>query len=366
MSNIPSSRLKGMAESDRAQNQPVGRTTATGPHRTITRDTAPSRRDSRLPAVTLGGLIRYSGVLGTIVLVIGFAVYLPGIFLTETTFRTILSNQAATGILAMAALLPLAAGQFDLSFAAVAGLSLVVSVKLSTETSLSLPLVILAAIGCSLACGVAIGSLIAFLNLDSIIVTLGASTLILGILEYLTGGKTLYGHFDPRFLNLGRGSLGPVPYVVVFLAALSLLVWIWLEHTPSGRYTLAVGSNPTAARLAGRSVARTYLLVMMASSLLAGIGGVLLAAQANVAATATAPGYLLPALAALLLGATQVRDRANVAGTLIALILLGTGIKGLQLAGAEDWVTPVFNGAVLILAVIAASIRQRRAAVGRS
>ena len=365
MSNVPSSRLEGTAASSTSQGESGERTTAAGVGRTIQSDTTPRGRRSRLPAVKLGGLIRYSGVLGTIVLVVGFAVYLPGIFLTETTFRTILSNQAATGILAMAALVPLAAGQFDLSFTTVAGLSLVVSVKLSTETSFSLPLIIVAAIACSLACGVVIGSLIAFLDLDSIIVTLGASTLILGILEYLTGGKTLYGHFAPRFLDLGRGSLGPVPYVVIFLAALSLLVWVWLEHTPSGRYTLAVGSNPTAARLAGRSVPRTYLLVMMASSLLAGIGGVLLAAQANVAATATAPGYLLPALAALLLGATQVRDRANVAGTLIALILLGTGIKGLQLAGAEDWVTPVFNGTVLILAVIAASIRQRRAALSR-
>ena len=77
-----------------------------------------------------------------------------------------------------------------------------------------------------------------------------------------------------------------------------------------------------------------------------------------------AQGYLLPVIAALFLGATQVRERPNVGGTLIAIFLLGTGIKGLQLAGAATWVTDVFNGAVLILAITAASIRRRHAAVG--
>lgn len=327
---------------------------------------APGGRAISLPAgreIWIGS-IRYSGVIGTLLLVLGFSLYLPNVFFTEVTLRTILSNQAITGFLALAAIIPLAAGLFDLSFAAVAGLSLVVTVKLSIETDLSVGVISLIAVACAIACGTVAGSLIALLELDAFIVTLGMSSLVLGLTELLTGGETLYGQFSPSFRDLGQGDLGPVPYLVLALALLAVVVWVWLEHTPAGRYTLAVGSNSVAARLAGRSVRRTYLLTMMASSCVAGIAGVLLAAQAGVAATTTGPGFLLPALAALLLGATQVRERANVMGTLIAVILLGTGIKGLQLAGADTWVTEVFNGAVLILAVAAASVRVRQAAAG--
>ena len=307
--------------------------------------------------------IRYSGVLGIAALVIGFTLYLPNLFFTQVTLRTIIANQAIAGFLALAALIPLAAGLIDLSFAAVAGLSLVITVWMSIHTGYSIWVIAVIAVACAAACGLVSGALVAFVRLDSFIVTLGMSSLVLGISELLTGGTTLYGSFGKNFVNLGQGTMGPIPYLTVALAVLAILVWVWLEHTTAGRYTLAVGSNPIAARLAGISVARTHLATLVASSVVAGIGGVLLAAQVGNGSTTIGPGYLLPAIAALFLGATQVRERANVVGTLIAIFLLGTGIKGLQLAGAATWVTDVFNGGVLILAVAAAAIRSRHAAV---
>lgn len=310
------------------------------------------------------GSIRYSGLFGIGILIFGFSLYLPDLFFSEVTFRSIISNQAITGFLALGALIPLAAGLIDLSFASVAGLSLVVTVKLSTHGTLSIWVIALIAISCALACGLVSGMLVAFLNLDSFIVTLGMSSLVLGIAERLTNSYTLYGKFGSRFTRLGQGSIGPFPYLTLALAALAGVIWIWLEHTPSGRYTLAVGSNPVAARLAGISVLRTHLTTLGASSLVAGVGGVLLAAQVGNGSTTTGPGYLLPSIAAVFLGATQVRDRANVLGTIIAIFLLGTGIKGLQLAGAATWVTDTFNGGVLILAITAARIRSRHVAEG--
>jgi ribose transport system permease protein len=307
--------------------------------------------------------IRYSGAVGIAALVVLFTLYLPNLFFTEVTLRSIVANVAITGILALAAVVPLAAGVFDLQFAAVAGLSLVITVELSTR-DMSLWTVSLIAILCAGACGLVGGALVAFLQLDSLIVTLGSSSVILGLAMLITDGTTLFGEFPQGFKELGQGTRGPIPNLAFVLVALALVVWIWLEHTPAGRYTLAVGSNPIAARLAGLSVARTHLMVMLVSSLIAGMGGVLLAAQVGNGSTATGPGYLLPALAAVFLGATQVRERPNVVGTMIAIFLLGTGIKGLQLSGAATWVTPVFNGGVLILAVAAAALRSRRAAVG--
>lgn len=310
--------------------------------------------------------IRYSGLLGIAVLVLIFTLWLPGLFFTQVTLRTIIANQAVTGFLALGALIPLCAGLIDLSFGAVAGLSLTVTVWLNINTGMSMWIDAIIAIACSVLCGLVSGVLIAVFRLDSFIVTLGMSSLTLGIAELITANESLYGRFPSGFTTMGQGKIGPIPYLTIALVVLAIILWIWLEHTPGGRFTLAVGSNPVAARLAGISVTGTYLGSMLASALVAGIAGVMLAAQAGNAASTIGPGYLLPAIAALFLGATQVRDRVNVVGTIIAVFLLGTGVKGLQLAGAQTWVTDVFNGGVLILAIFAAAMRGRRATTGTS
>lgn len=310
------------------------------------------------------GAIRYSGIFGIALLVLVYSFTLPGVFLSEVTLRTIISNQAITGILALGALIPLAANLIDLSFGAVAGLALVITIWCSYSTEIPSGGIALIAIAAAMSCGLMSGVLVAYVQLDSFIVTLGMSSLVLGLSALITGGDTLYGTFDQGFVSLGQGALGPIPYLTMILIVLAVCVWIWLEHTPAGRYTQAVGSNPTAAKLAGISLQRTQLLTLLVSSLIAGLAGVLLAAQVGNGSTAIGPGYLLPVIAALFLGATQVRERANVIGTLIAVFLLGTGIKGLQLAGASAWATDTFNGGVLLLAVAAAAIRRRQAAVG--
>jgi ribose transport system permease protein len=306
-------------------------------------------------------LIRFSGVVGIVLLVISFSLYLPHLFFSEVTFRTIVSNQAIAGFLALGALIPLAAGLIDLAFASIAGLSLVTCVWLSLNTGLNAWEMALVAVGIAGLCGLVSGLFVALLHLDSFIVTLGMSSLVLGISERITNSNTLYGKFAPDFVRLGQGSIGPVPYLAIALVALGVVVWVWLEHTASGRYVLAVGSNPTAARLSGIKVSRTYVYVLTVSSLVSGLAGVLLAAQVGNGSTTTGPGYLLPAIAALFLGATQIKNRPNVAGTIIAVLLLGTGIKGLQLAGAATWVTDFFNGGILLVAIAAAVLRRRTA-----
>ena len=308
---------------------------------------------------------RYSGVMGIGLLILVYSLMLPGVFFTEVTLRTIIANQAITGIIALGALVALTAGMIDLSVGAVAGLAMVYTVWASVNTDMSTWIICAIAVLLATSCGAINALLVTLIDLDSLIVTLGMSSLVLGVSLKITEGATLYGEFDQRFVDLGQGAIGPIPNLTIVLVALALAVWVWLEHTPGGRYTQAVGSNPVAAKLAGISVFRTCALSLLASSAVAGIGGVMLAAQVGQGATSTGPAYLLPVFAAIFLGATQVKDRSNVVGTMIAVLLIGTGIKGLQLSGATAWATDAFNGAVLLLAVTVAAVRRRRAAVGK-
>jgi len=116
-----------------------------------------------------------------------------------------------------------------------------------------------------------------------------------------------------------------------------------------------------AARLAGVRVDRIVYGSLVASSLVAGITGVVLAARIGTASPDIGPSYLLPAFSAVFLGSTQIKPgRVNVIGTLIAIYLLATGVKGLQLAGAPSYTDDLFNGAALIIAVALAARSARK------
>ncbi|MCW2781743.1 MAG: lsrD [Marmoricola sp.] len=275
----------------------------------------------------------------------------PDIFPTTLTVKTILGDNAIAGLLALGALLAFASGLIDLSFASIAGLGLTCATWMSIHTAMpGLLIAVLMVIGGG-SIGVMSGLLITRLGLSSLVTTLAVSTICLGLAEYVTGGNTLTAQWSTGFQNLGQGYLWVIPYPFIYLLVFAVVLYFVLEHTTAGRRILATGSNRTAARLAGIRVARVQVLTLCLSGAVAGFAGTVLAAKIGSATSSTGPGYLLAGVAALFLGETQVRGRVNVWGTVLAVLLIGTGIKGLQLMGAQPWVNDFFNGTLLLVAV---------------
>jgi ribose transport system permease protein len=168
--------------------------------------------------------------------------------------------------------------------------------------------------------------------------------------------------FADWFLDLGTLQLIGIPLPFYAMVVLAIVVYIVIEYLPIGRYLYASGGNPVAARLAGVRVDRIVFGSLVVSSLVAGLAGVVLAARLGTASPDIGPSYLLPAFSAVFLGSTQIKPgRVNVVGTLIAIYLLATGVKGLQLAGAPVYVDDLFNGAALIIAVALAARSARKA-----
>jgi ribose transport system permease protein len=140
-------------------------------------------------------------------------------------------------------------------------------------------------------------------------------------------------------------------------------MWYVLEHTPTGRRAQATGANPEAARLAGVRTSRHVFWSLVVSGVIASVAGVLVAAEIGEVSPTVGPPYLLPAFAACLLGTTQIKvGRFNVWGTLLAILLLATGVKGVQLVGGQLWYTDLFNGIALIGAVSVSVWASRRKA----
>ncbi len=332
----------------------------------MTRSTAPSRRrrwEFTAPELARGAM-RVVSVHGLLVLLIIvfviFSVAMPSTFFTAFNIRSILSDKFIVALVGLAEMIVVAANQFDLSVGYGIGLGQILAVGLQTRQHLPWPVAAIAVMLIGLAIGVVNGLLVTRAHIDSFIATLGTGTFVYGISEWYTGGAQIIGNL-PHGFQVIAGTVAGIPLPAVYLAVIGIALWVVFEYLPVGRFLYVLGSNPRAAELTGISSRRYILLAFMASGLLTGLAGVVLGSRLGVGQSSVGPEYLLPAFVGALLGATSVRPgRANVWGTILAVLLLGVTVAGLEQAGAQFYVDSLFNGGMLVLAVGLAGYAARR------
>jgi ribose transport system permease protein len=319
--------------------------------------TVPGRAVRGLPR--LPGLHRVSALylLGFVLLLFGTTI--PESFLTATTAKTVAADMVVVGILGLAVLVPLTAGVFDLSVGSMLAFSLVVVSAFAQHGVLD-PLTgsLVALLACA-AVGLLSGLVVVRLRVNSFIATLAVSQILTAATLLISANQQITGVLPAGFLALGRADVLGVPVVVLYLVVLALVVWYVLECTPLGRHLLATGANPEAARLSGVRTGAMVAGSLVGSALLAGIAGLVYGAKVGSFSNSFGPPLLFPAFAAVFLGATQFLGRPNVWGTILAVYTLAIGVKGLQLTFASGvyWITPLFNGVALVVAVGLASRR---------
>lgn len=318
----------------------------------------PQAEGKSRPQVNLH-LARFSGLYLWAGIILIFTLWLPGTFLTGDTAKSIASDQAISAVLALAVLVPLAAGCIDISAAQLLGTSAIVAGSLMSKSGASPAVAIVITLCFGLGVGALNGFLVAWVGVDSIIATLGTGSVLVAI----SGAISKYSFVGPlpsSFGSLVSGDIVGVPTITLYMVGIGVVVWYLLEHTSLGRRLYATGASRDAARLAGVRTTHYVFASFLTSGALASVAGMMLAAKIGQITPTAGPEYLLPAFAACFLGMTQIKPgKFNVLGTLLALFLLATGVTGLQLAGAELWITDLFNGVALILAVSAALLAGR-------
>ncbi len=318
-----------------------------------------SGKTRSLPHLTLG-LDRFSGLYVWAVLIVIFSLWVPDLFLTTINAKIIASSQAVTAIVAMGLIVPVACGAFDLSVAGTLGVAECV-VCWSQAHGHGWVAGVFAALGVGLLVGLVNAFVVIKLRVDSFIATLGMSSILLAAASWVTGGTQIASGISSSFTNLGQKQIFGLPLPVFYMIGLGIVLWWMLEYTPVGRYLYGIGGNPQAARLTGVRVDRIITGSFVLAGVVAAFAGIVLAAELGSASPDVGTPYLLPAFSAVFLGATQIRPgRVNVLGTLIAIFLLATGVKGLQLVGAPIYINDLFNGAALIIAVALAARTRRR------
>ena len=157
-----------------------------------------------------------------------------------------------------------------------------------------------------------------------------------------------------------------MPLPAIFVVALVIALWIGFEYLPVGRRVYAVGGNRKAAELTGIPTRRLVIGAFVLSGAIVGFASVILAARRQVGQSAVGPEFLLPAFVGALLGSTSIRPgRVNALGTIVAVLVLATGIAGLQQLGGGFYVEPIFQGTSLILSVGIAGYAARRRRFGQ-
>lgn len=325
----------------------------------------PARRPDRSPVSHLlaDGLARFGLVIALLVIVVGFSAFKPATYFTALNFESIATNQAPTLLLALAVLVPLIAGEFDLSIAANFGFCQLLVAGLIVKSGMPWGPAVVVTLAVGATIGLINGVLIAVVRINSFIATLGMATILDGVNTQYSGGQIIQGDFPDAFLKIGSIQvLGSLSIFVVYALAVALILWIALSYLPSGRHLYATGGARNAAKLMGLRTNRLIVGAFVLGGAIAALTGIVTASQLTSGQPALGASYLLPAYAGAFLGATTVNPgQFNVWGTVIGALLLGAGVTGLQQIGIASYVQDYFNGGALLIAVAASVyVTQRR------
>jgi ribose transport system permease protein len=295
------------------------------------------------------------------VLFLVFSLIVPETFPTTANISNMLGSQAVLLVLALGLIVPLRAGDYDLSVASTLNLSAVVVAVLNVNQGWNIWAAVIAAILVSMVVGVVNGFIITRFDIDPFIVTLGIGTVVQGLIYQISSSVTITGVDRQLSDTMLTQPFLAIPVDFYYAIALCVLVWYVFDHTAFGQRLLFAGQSRDVARLNGVNVSRLRWVSMIISAGVAGVAGVIYAGTTASADPTSGAAFLLPAFAACFLGSTVLKiGRFNPWGTLIAVYFLVTGITGLQLMGAQQYVQQLFYGGALVIAVIMSKLVKTR------
>lgn len=301
-------------------------------------------------------LLQRQGALVALVLLIVFGALRYDNFLSAYNIWSVLRYNSMFGLIGLGMAFVIMTGGIDLSVGSVAALASVVSALLSPY---GLFVALAGGVFVATLVGLINGLLIAHLNILPFVVTLAMLLAARGVALLLANNTSVGVSYESGFTFLGEGDLIGLPIPVIVLVAAYLAGSLVLNYSRFGRHVLALGGNEEAARLMGLPVARIKLAVYTLSGALAGLAGVLLAAQFGAGQPTAGLGWELSAIASVVVGGTLLTGgMGSVGATLVGVLLLGLIFNILNFENGRGLISlsaywqSVIRGGFLLLVVI--------------
>jgi len=317
-------------------------------------------------------LVKYGFIAVTVLFFVYFAATIPA-FRQSSTMFSMLKFTSVVGIAGLGLTMAMVVGGLDLSVGATAGMAVTVAAMTMVIYAQQGWVAIVAVIIAGALIGAFNALLIVILKIPDLLATLATMFLIQGLKLVpvdgqsvssgliLRDGSVAPGKFTPDFLQVNRGSLGPVPYPVIIFLVIAVLTWFFLSRTKWGRVMYAIGSNPEAARLAGARVGRYKAVAYMMSGVYASIAGLILASRIGQGDISAGNSLLLDAVAVSLVGTSVLGvNKPNAFGTALGAILIGILLTGTTMMNFPYYWQDVVKGLVLLVALIFSFTLSRR------
>jgi ribose transport system permease protein len=281
------------------------------------------------------------------------SLYSPS-FLSPTYLLQQLKVASFLGVIATGMMLVILLGHIDLSVPWVVTAGAMVGCAAASygdlAAAMAVPIGILFGAGVGLANGLAT----AYLRIPSMIITLATNAVVQGLMVVYTGGFSPQDAATPAMRYLATGTLVPlVPNGVLVWMAVGIATMFLLARTSFGRSVYGIGNQETAAYLSGINTRKVTMLAFVLSGALSAFGGVLLAGYASKAAQSMGDAYLLPAIAAVVLGGTHILGgRGSYFGTVAGVLLITLLQSILSVMQINEAGRQLIYGAVIVLMLL--------------
>ena len=297
--------------------------------------------------------IRESGIVVVLALFIAVTAGIQHRFLSATNIQFVLVNTTIFALLALGETMVVVSRNVDLSVGSVLGMSAYVSASLFGHGQHSIPLVFLAGLGVGLGWGMVNGLLVAAGRVPSLVVTLATLYIIRGVDILIVGGGMVTANSLPNsFLDIPKSVIAGVPDLAIAVAVVVALGAYYLRSFRSGRELYAIGSNPEAARLAGLPIGKRVFMAFAVSGAIAGLAGVLWAAQYGTVDSTAGTGYELTVISAVVVGGVAIFGGSGSAvGAAVGALLLSSINSALNVLGFPQLWLEAISGFLLLLAI---------------
>jgi len=319
--------------------------------------------------------IRESGIIVVFVVFVAVTTAVKPSFLDEQNIQFLLINTTVFALLALGETIVVVSRNVDLSIGSVLGLSAYVSASMFGSHHVGVPVAFAVGLGIGLACGVANGLMVAIGRVPSLVVTLATLYIVRGIDILIVGGNQVNAQTLPdAFTQIPRATVLGVPYLAIAIAVVIGIGAYYLRSFRSGRELYAIGSNPEAARLAAIPVGRRVFTAFAVSGAIAGLAGVLWAAQYQTIDSSAGTGYELTVISAVVVGGVAIFGGSGSAvGAAVGALLLSSINSALNVLGISPLWLEAISGFLLLLAItldrvislrLQAALRRRSSGVG--
>lgn len=284
-------------------------------------------------------------------------------FRSVENIMNIVFSSVVIGIMALGATLVIITGGIDLSVGTGAFLCAIMAGRFLIVWDLPFGVGLLCTLAFGALMGAFSGTCVAIFRIPPFIATLAVMQAAMGMSMLMAPNKApIYFSDLPQFTQLSQGKLIPGVWNAILVFALLVVVaWFLLNRTLLGRYDLAIGSNEEATALSGVNVRKWKIIIYAVAGIFTACAGIMVAARLGQARPGIGMGYELQAIAAVVIGGTSLAGgRGSMFGTLIGALIIAVLNNGLSIINVPQEWQSIILGAVILLAVYADMIRQRK------